>query len=79
MLKSNLCDFNDAYVLVKGDISIVGNNGHQVAFKNCTPYTKCITKIDGTRIYDAEYLDLVISAIPRDFFGIPVRVPGARL
>ena len=32
----------------------------QVAFKNCAPFTKCITKIDGTTIDDAENLDLVM-------------------
>ena len=32
----------------------------QVAFKNCTPFTKCIRKIDGTKIRDFEDLDLVM-------------------
>ena len=32
-----------------------------VAFKNCAPFTKCITKIDGTTIDDAEDLDFVMS------------------
>ena len=31
-----------------------------MSFKNCVPFTKCITKIDGTTIDDAEYLDLVM-------------------
>ena len=31
----------------------------EVAFKNCAPFSKCITKIDGTTIYDAKDLDLV--------------------
>ena len=33
----------------------------QAAFKNCAPFTKCTTKIDGTTIDDAENLDLVMS------------------
>ena len=53
VLKSNLCDYNDTYILVKSNITIVGNNGTQVAFKS---FTKCITKIDGTTIDDAEDL-----------------------
>ena len=61
VLKSNLCDYNDAYILVTGDITIIGDNGHGVAFKNCAPFTKCITNIDGTTIDDAEDLDLVMS------------------
>ena len=33
VLKSNLCHYNDAYILVRGDITIVGDNGTQVTFK----------------------------------------------
>ena len=59
VLKSNLCDYNDAYILVRGDITVTAATT-QVAFKNCAPFTKCITKIDGTTIDDAEDLDLVM-------------------
>ena len=53
--KSNLCDYNNAYVLVRRDITIVGHNlATKVAFKICAPLTKCIKKIDGTTIGDAE-------------------------
>ena len=37
VLKSNLCDYNDAYVSVKGEIAIIGHQVTQVAFKNCAP------------------------------------------
>ena len=60
VLKSNLCDYNDAYNLVTGNITIIEDNGHGVAFKNCAPYTNCITKTDGTTIGYAEDLDLVM-------------------
>ena len=40
VLKSNLCDYNNAYILLRGDISITGDNGHEVAFKNCPSFTK---------------------------------------
>ena len=50
VLKSNLCDYNDAYILVRGDITVTAAPETQVAFKNCAPYAKCITKIDGTTI-----------------------------
>ena len=46
ILKSNLCDDSDAYILVRGDITVAAAPATQVAFKNCTPFTKCITKID---------------------------------
>ena len=40
VLKSNLCDYNDAYILVRHNITIIGHNeATQVAFKNCAPFT----------------------------------------
>ena len=60
ILQSNLCDYNDGYILVTGDITIVAALATRVAFKNCAPFTKCTTKIDGTTIDDAEDLDLVM-------------------
>ena len=60
VLKSNLCDYNDAYILVGGNNTIIGHQVTQVAFKNCAPFTKCIAKIDGTGIDDAADLHLVI-------------------
>ena len=58
VLTSNLCDYNDAYILVKDDITIIGDSGHGVAFKNFAPFTKFITKIYGTTT--DEDLDLVM-------------------
>ena len=60
VLESNLCDYNDVYILVRGNITIIGHQVTQVAFKNCAPFTKYITKIDGATIDDAEDLDLVM-------------------
>ena len=60
VLKSNHCDYNDAYILVIGDITVTAAPVAQVAFKNCAPLTKCITKIDGTTTDDAENLDLAM-------------------
>ena len=52
MLRSTLCDYSDAYILVKGTISIqrmtapaAENGGKKVVFKNCTPFTDCISGI----------------------------------
>ena len=59
--KFNLCHFNDPYVLVKDTITVSADNSNLVAFKNCALFTKCISKIDGTTIDDAEDLDLVMS------------------
>ena len=60
ILKSNLCDYNDAYISVTGDITVVASPATQVAFKNCAPFTKCITNLYGTAIDNAEDLNLVI-------------------
>ena len=61
MLKSSLCDYSDAYILVKGKITITGegddaNARHAdkrkkgVAFKNCAPFTNCKSEINNTEI-----------------------------
>ena len=61
ILKSNLCDYNDVYILVRGDITAVAALATQVAFKNCAPFSKCITKIDETITDGVWNLDLVIA------------------
>ena len=46
VLKSNLYAYNNAYILVIGNVTITGhNNETQVAFKICAPFTKCILKM----------------------------------
>ena len=45
VLESNLWDYSDAYILVADDITIIGHQEIQVAFKNCAPFTKCIKKL----------------------------------
>ena len=72
MLKSSLCDYSDAYILVKGIITINGagadaaarqaderNKG--VAFKNCAPLTNCISAINNTQVDNAKDIDIVMS------------------
>ena len=60
ILRSNLCDYNNAYILVTGGITVVATPATQVAFKNCALFTKCITKVDGATIDDDEDLDLIM-------------------
>ena len=60
ILESNICDYNDAYILVRGAFTVTAVPSTQVSFKNCEPFTKCITKIDETTIDDAENLGLVM-------------------
>ena len=61
ILESNLRDYNDAYILVRDDVTFIAASAIQVAFKNCAPFSKCIPKIDEATIDDAEDLDLVMS------------------
>ena len=64
MLRSNLCNFSDAYIVVKGDIVITESNNAKrnksVAFKNNAPFINCILKINGVQTNNAEDLDVVI-------------------
>ena len=64
MLRSDLCDFSDAYIIVKGDITVTNPNNAKrnkaVAFKNNAPFINCISKINGVKIDNAEDLDVVM-------------------
>ena len=70
MLKSRLCDYSDAYILVKGTISVnntaaagaaVNNINRKVIFKNCAPFTNCISEINNTQIDNVKDIDIVMS------------------
>ena len=72
MLKSSSCDFSDAYILVKGRITVTGardaakqakqadetNKG--VIFKNCTPFINCKGEINNTERDNAKDIDIVM-------------------
>ena len=64
MLRSDLCDYSDAYIVVKGTITVARPNnntyGKKLAFKNNAPFNSCITKINNTLIDNAEDLDIVM-------------------
>ena len=69
MLKSSLCDYSDAYILVKGTIgvnndaaqgAIANNTSKKVIFKNCAPFTNCISEINNTQIDNAKDIDIVM-------------------
>ena len=71
MLRSNLCDYADSYILVKGTITITGAGDDAAAiqadeidkgatFKNYAPFTKCISRINHTDIDNAHDVDVVI-------------------
>ena len=64
MLKSSLCDYSDAYILVKGTISVnntaANNTNKKVIFKKCVPFTNCISEINNTQIDNAKDIDIVM-------------------
>ena len=64
MLRSDLCDYSNAYIVVKGTITVTNPNNAKrnkaVAFKNNAPFINCISKINGVKIYSAEDLDVVM-------------------
>ena len=65
MLRSDLCDFIDAYIVAKGYITLEGDNdankrNKNLAFKNNAPFINCILKINGVKIDYVEELDVVI-------------------
>ena len=45
-IKSSLCDYSDAFILVTGNITVATNNDTDVAFKNCAPFSTCRTVIN---------------------------------
>ena len=71
MLRSSLCDYSDTYILESGTITITGavaddaakqlderNKG--VVFKNCAPFTDCISEINNTQLDNAKYIGVVM-------------------
>ena len=61
VIKSNLCDYSDAYILVTGDITAArGDANTNAAFKNCAPFTKWVTHINDELVDNAENLDVVM-------------------
>ena len=71
MLKSSLCDYSDAYILVKGKITIAGEGADAAArqvdernkgvvFKNCATFINCISEINNTQIDNAKDIDIVM-------------------
>ena len=65
MLRSSLCDYSDAYILVKSIATVTGNHprdrqNRPLILKNNAPFVSCITRINGELIEDADDLDIVM-------------------
>ena len=69
MVRSYLCDYSDAYIHVKGTITVPNtvraaapnNRNTKVIFKNCAPFTNSISEINDTHLDDAHDIDAVMS------------------
>ena len=59
-IKSSLCDYSDAYILVTGNIVTGSNANTKVAFKNCSPFEKCRTEINETFVDDAQHINIAM-------------------
>ena len=71
MFKSSLCNYSDAYILVKWRLAITGagtdaaaiqadERNKEVIFKNCAPFINCKSEIKNTEIDNAKDIDIVI-------------------
>ena len=67
----SLCDYSDAYIIVKETLSVANtaaegadvnnNNNKKVIFKNCAPFTNCISEINSAQEDNAKDIDVVMS------------------
>ena len=71
MIRSNLCDYSDVYILVSGTVKITGEGdsgaekradkrNEGVIFKDCAPFTECISNVNNTQVDLAKYINVVM-------------------
>ena len=65
MLRSDLCDFSDVYIVVKGFVTVTNPDGVKkknkaVTSENNAPFINCISKTNGVQIDNAEDFDVVM-------------------
>ena len=68
MIRSNLCDYSDAYIYVKGTITIrntetaaaPNNRNKKVIFENCVSFINCISGKNNTQVDDAHDIDVIM-------------------
>ena len=60
-LESSLCDYSDAYILVKGNITVTGGNANtKVAFKNCASFKECRTEKNDIFVDNARHINIAM-------------------
>ena len=69
MSRLSLCDHSDEYIIVKGTMTVANNAAQgqasnaankDIIFKDCVPFTKCISTINNTQVDDAHDIDAVM-------------------
>ena len=61
VIKSNLCDYADAYIFPTGDVTATGGDANtRVVFKNCAPFMKCIPHINNEHVGNANNLGIIM-------------------
>ena len=60
-VKSSLCDYSDALILVTGNITVTANDDTDIAFKNCAPFCTCKTVINDVYIDGANHIHIVMT------------------
>ena len=61
VIKPNLSDYSDAYILVTGDIKVANVATNTVSFKNCALFTRSITLINDKHVETSENLSIIMS------------------
>ena len=69
MLRSDLCDYSDSYIVVKGVISVTGTNANnrinkKLTFKKNAPFRSCISKVNNAFTGNAEDLHICWNIVP---------------
>ena len=60
-IESSLCDYSDAYILVTGNINVVGgDNNKNLALKNCAPFKIYRTERNEIFVDDGEHISIGI-------------------
>ena len=62
VVKPNLCDYSDSYILVTGNIAVAGGDQNTlIAFKNCSPFIRCFTHLNDEHVERADNLDIIMN------------------
>ena len=59
-IKSSLCDYSDAFILITGSITVTADDNTDVAFKNCAPFSTCTTKINDVFADEANHISIAM-------------------